>query len=87
MNNMFEQCTKLKNISFPKLTTLNWINKENSILTEACYHVIFDKLNEKFPQYADDFMTIKRLYSETNQLENENVVIQIIAFLVKEGKL
>ena len=86
MNNVFEQCTKLKNISFPKLTTVNWVNTENTISTEACYHVLFDNLCERFPQYADDFMTIKRLYSKTNQSENENVIIQIIAFLIEKGK-
>ena len=87
MNNIFEQCTELKNISFPKLTTPSWINMENDISTEACYCVLFDKLCERFPQYTDDFMTIKKLYGETNQLENENAVIQIIAFLIKKGKL
>jgi len=79
MNNVFKQCTKL--------TTLDWINMKKNISIEACYRVLFDKLCERFPQYVDDFVTIKRLYNETNQLENENVVIQIIAFLIKEGKL
>lgn len=46
MNNIFEQCTGLKDISFPNLTTLNWINTKNTISTEAYYHIIFDKLCE-----------------------------------------
>lgn len=46
MDSIFEQCTELKSISFPKLATLNWINTKNTISTEAYYHIIFDKLNE-----------------------------------------
>lgn len=74
MNNTFEQCTELKNISFPKLTTLNWINTKNTISIEAYYHIIFDKLNENV---NDEIKAEYQVLLKLNDNNYRRTVLQI----------
>lgn len=74
MNNTLEQCTELKNISFPKLTTLNWINTKNTISIEAYYHIIFDKLNENV---NDEIKAEYQVLLKLNDNNYRRTVLQI----------
>lgn len=74
MNNIFEQCTELKDISFPKLTTLNWINTKNTISIEAYYHIIFDKLNENV---NDEIKAEYQVLLKLNDNNYRRTVLQI----------
>lgn len=64
----------MNNISFPKLTTLNWINTKNTISTEAYYHIIFDKLNENV---NDEIKVEYQVLLKLNDNNYRRTVLQI----------